>query len=99
EDPAIVRGALRWVGSLGIGAAANEVLRLLGHESPPVRVAATEAVVGLRAAIAGPNLAALLDDPERDVRMSAARALGSLQHAAARPAFEAAIQGKRLRAA
>ena len=31
--------------------------------------------------------------------MAAARALGALEHAAARPALEAAIQGKRLRAA
>jgi HEAT repeat protein len=31
--------------------------------------------------------------------MAAARALGSLEHAAARPALEAAIQGKRLKAA
>src|SRR5690606_25293113 len=32
--PAVVRGALRWVGALGIGSAANEVIGLLRHESP-----------------------------------------------------------------
>src|SRR5690606_37388714 len=99
EDPAVVRGALRWVGSLSIGAAANEVIQLLRHPSPVVRAAAAEAAAQLRAAVAGTTLVSLLDDPERDVRMAAARALGALEHAAARPALEAAIQGKRLRGA
>lgn len=99
EDPAVIRGALRWVGSLAIGSAATEVMRLLRHESPSVRVAAVDALVGLRAAVAGPALISLLEDPERDVRMAAARALGALSHATARPALESALQGKRLRAA
>ena len=99
EDPVVIRGALGWVGALGIGSAANEVIRLLRHEAPQVRAAAAEAAAGLRAAVAGTSLVSLLDDPDRDVRMAAARALASLEHAAARPALEAAIQGKRLRAA
>lgn len=99
QDPLVIRGALRWVGSLGIGAAANEVIRLLRHESAQVRAAAADAAVGIRAAVAGATLVALLDDPEREVRMAAARALGALEHAPARPALEAAVQGKRLRAA
>lgn len=99
DDPIVVRGALRWVEALSIGAAASEVMRLLRHDSPLVRTAAAEAIVGLRAAVAGATLITLLDDPEREVRMAAARALGALEHAAARPALETAIQGKRLRAA
>lgn len=99
EDPAVIRGALRWVGNLTIGSAASEVLRLLRHETPGVRAAAAEAAAALRAAVAGPTLISLLEDPEREVRMAAARALAGLEHAAARPGLEAAIQGKRLRAA
>lgn len=99
DDPLVVRGALRWVGSLAIGSAAGEVMRLLRHDSPLVREAAVEAVVGLRAAVAGNTVIALLDDPEREVRMAAARALGALEHSAAREPLEEAIQGKRLRAA
>ena len=45
------------------------------------------------------RLVALLEDPDRDVRIAAARALGALEHSAARGALEGAIQGKRLRAA
>lgn len=99
DDPIVVRGALRWVEALSIGAGASEVMRLLRHDSPLVRAAAAEAIVGLRAAVAGPTLITLLEDPEREVRMAAARALGALEHAAARPALETAIQGKRLKAA
>src|SRR5690606_6594384 len=84
QDPLVIRGALRWVESLGIGAAANEVIRLLRHESAQGRAAAADAAVGIRAAVAGATLVALLDDPEREVRMAAARALGALEHAPAR---------------
>lgn len=99
EDPAVVRGALRWVARLAIGAATNDVIRLLRHPSAQVRAAAVDAAVGVRASVAAHGLLTLLDDPDREVRLAAARGLASLEYAAARPALEEAIQGKRLRAA
>jgi HEAT repeat protein len=49
--------------------------------------------------VAGGSIAALLHDPEREVRIAAARALATLGYTAARPALEAAIDSKQLRAA
>lgn len=99
EDPAVVRGALRWVARLAIGSATNDVIRLLRHEAPPVRAAAVEAAVGLRASVAAHGLLALLEDSDREVRLAAVRGLASLEYVAARPALEEAIQGKRFRGA
>ena len=99
RDPGVVAGAVRWVGNLRIGAAIGDVVPLLRHESAEVRLAAVAALVELGAAISGAAVAVLLQDPDREVRIAAVRALAALGYSAARPALEAAIDSKQLRAA
>ena len=99
EDAVVVRGALRWVAELEIGAAANEVIALLAHADAEVRGGAVEALVALRAAVAGSALVKLLDDPQREVRIAAARALAALEHAPARELLGEAVTGRRIRGA
>jgi hypothetical protein len=99
EDPAVLAGALRWVGRLDIGTALSNIVRFLGHPEPEVRVAAAEAMVSLRAAAAAKGLIPLLQDVDRRVRIAAARALGALSYVQGRAALESAIAGKRLREA
>lgn len=99
EDPAVVTGALRWVGRLEIGAAVGEAERFLRHADAAVRAAAVDALFALRAAASANAIIPLLDDPDRDVRIAAAKALGALGFTGARPALEAAIGSKRMREA
>jgi HEAT repeat protein len=98
-DPRVVAGAARWVGNLRIGSASGDVVRLLRRPEATVRLAAVAALVELGAAVAGASIASLLHDPEREVRIAAVRALATLGYTAARPALEAAIESKPLRAA
>lgn len=99
EDPGVVVEAVRWIGRLGIGASAPDLVRLLKRPESPIRLAAIDSLQELRAAVAGRSLQELLEDPEREVRVGAVRALAALDFAAARPALEAAVTSKRLRAA
>ena len=99
DDLAMVGAAVRWVGQLGIGSAVGAVTELVRHADPAIRLAATEALVALKAAVAGKALEGLLEDPDRDVRIGAARALAALEFGGARATLEAALQSKRLRAA
>lgn len=99
RDPGVVAGAVRWVGSLRIGSATGDVVPLLRHESAEVRLAAVAALVELGAAISASAIAVLLQDPEREVRIAAVRALGALGYTAAKPALEAALESKQIRAA
>jgi HEAT repeat protein len=99
RDPSVVAGAVRWVGNLRIGSATGDVVPLLRHASAEVRLAAVAALVELGAAISASAIAVLLQDPEREVRIAAVRALGSLGYTAAKPALEAALESKQIRAA
>ncbi|MEX0912646.1 MAG: HEAT repeat domain-containing protein, partial [Gemmatimonadota bacterium] len=99
DDPAVLTGALRWIGRLEIGSAAGRVGNYLDHADAAVRVAAVEALVSLRAAAAADGIVPLLRDGSREVRISAARALGALGYAAARDALEDTVSSKRLREA
>ncbi|HUE96813.1 MAG TPA: HEAT repeat domain-containing protein [Longimicrobiaceae bacterium] len=99
EDPAVLTGALRWVGRLEIGSALNDLVRFLKHDSAEVRLAAIEGIVSIRAAAAATALLPLLNDSQREVRMAAARGLGTLSFTAARAPLEAALTSKRLKEA
>lgn len=99
DDPAVAVEAVRWVGRLELGAAVPELMRLLRRPETPLRLAAIDALQSLRAAAAGRALQELIEDPDREVRVAAVKAVGALHYAAARPAVEAAVASKRLRAA
>jgi HEAT repeat protein len=96
EDAAVAGGAARLLGRLRVANAGPEVAKLLKRPEVPLRVTAVEALQELRSAGA---LEGALEDAEREVRVAAARALGALRYAPARPRLEAALDSKRLREA
>jgi HEAT repeat protein len=96
-DPAVRIAALKWVGRLEIGSAAQEVARFLQHDNVEVRIAAIEALVAMRATGAANGLIALLQHARRDLRITAVRALGELGQTTATAAVEQTITSKRFR--
>lgn len=97
EDPVIAAGAARLVGRMGLTDASGEVAALLEHADADVRLAAVEAAVALRSTRAAEALERALTDPEREVRIAAARGLGALRYQPARERFRELIEGKALR--
>lgn len=97
EEPAVITGALRWVGRLEIGSAVGEVTRFLRHPRAEVRLAAIASLVSIRAATAGSALLPLLEDANRDVRIAAVRALGDLHFVGARGPLENVLSSKRVK--
>jgi HEAT repeat protein len=70
---------------------------LLAHTDPKVRLAAVEAAVSLKASTAASALEKTLSDPERDVRIAAARALGALRYRPAAATLGAIVKGRDIR--
>lgn len=97
-DPSVAVEAVRWVGRLRVAAAVPELLRMLRSPETALRLAAIDALQELKAGAAGRALQDLLEDPDREVRIAAVKAVCILHYTAARPAVEAAIGSKRLRA-
>jgi HEAT repeat protein len=98
-EEVVVAGALRWIGQLRIGAAANDVVRFLASEDAGIRASAVGALAALGAASAGNAIVGVLSDSEREVRVTAARALGTLRFAPARTTLEPALASRRMREA
>ena len=97
EDPKVVAGAARLTGKMKIAEAGPVMAELMYHEAAEVRLAAVEAATDLRASTAAGALELVLDDPDRDVRIAAARALGQLQYQPAADRLEKAVGGRELR--
>lgn len=97
EDPAVVAGALRWAGRLEIGSALSQIRSFLDHPEAEIRMGAIDALVSIRAATAGEDLIPRLEDPVRDVRIAAARAVAQLGFVGARSALEKALSSKHVR--
>ncbi len=98
-DAVVVAGACSLAGKIGLSEAAPHVANLMAHKSPGVRLAAVEAAVDLKASSAVGGLQEALHDEERDIRISAARALGALRYQPAAPYLRAVIQGRAIRQA
>lgn len=79
-DPAVVIEAVRMVGRLGIADAVPQLGALLEREEGEVRVAAVETLSALRSSGSGGALLRALADPERGVRLAAARGLAALAY-------------------
>ena len=75
------------------------MVRLLAHPEPSVRLAAVEAATTLNAVTAASALEKTLDDPEREIRIAAARALGALQYRPAAGTLKSIVRGKDIRTA
>lgn len=99
EDPVVVAGACRLAGKMQLPEAASRVAYLVAHEAPGVRLAAVEAALDLKASSTAGALQGALEDPDRAVRIAAARALGVLRYGPAAPAFKEVLGGKAIRVA
>jgi HEAT repeat protein len=64
-----------------------------------VRLAAVEAAVTLKASTVAGQLEKTLDDPEREVRIAAARGLGALQYRPAAKTLLNIVKGREIRSA
>jgi hypothetical protein len=98
-NPTVAAGACALAGKIQLAEAGPAVAALLSHTSARVRMAAIEAAVDLKASTAVGALQTALSDPERDVRIAAARALGTLRYRPAAPYFLEIIQGRGIRQA
>lgn len=97
DDPVVASGAARLAGEMQINEAGPGLAVLLTHADPAVRLAAVDAAVALKASTVATALEKTLEDPDRDVRVAAARALGELRYPPAAKTLSAIINGKRLR--
>jgi len=98
-DPVVAAGACALAGRIQLSEAGPAVAGLLGHESPQVRMAAVEAAVDLKASTAVGALQDALQDQDREVRIAAARGLGTLRYAPSAPYLRAIIEGRAIRQA
>jgi hypothetical protein len=97
DDEAVVVGAAHLVGQIALTQAVTQVAGLLKHPSTSVRRAAVEALVQIKSGAALDALQGALEDSEREVRIAAARGLGSLRYQPARARLEEVLQGKIVR--
>jgi HEAT repeat protein len=97
DDETVVVGAARLVGQIGLTPAVSQLAGLLKHPSGAVRRAVVEALVQIKSGAALDALQSALEDAEREVRIAAARGLGTLRYQPARSRLEQVLQGKIVR--
>ena len=99
DDVVLAAGAIRLAGEMKIAEAGPALVGLFAHAEPAVRLAAIEAAISLEASEAAIALERTLDDPERDIRIAAARALGELGHRPAASVLTKILESKEIRVA
>lgn len=99
DDETVVTGATRLAGQVGLAQAVPSIAKLLTHQATATRRAAVEALVQIKSGTALDALQQALEDPEREVRIAAARGLGTLRYQPARARLEQVLQGKIVREA
>lgn len=97
DDDVIAVGAARLSGQMVLTESASAIAGLLNRRTATTRKAAVEALVQLRSSAAMEGLQHALDDDDREVRIAAARGLGTLHYQPARSRLEELIQSNRLR--
>lgn len=97
EDGALRREAMLALGRIGDRQGVDALLAGLDDEAQDVRLAALEALCGLRdvPGLAG-RLAMLCDDPDANVRMRAVQALGAAEGPEAAPRLRSALEDDNL---
>ena len=96
-DLAIAYGAARLIGRIRLNEAKDTVVALFKKSDAEGRRVAIEALAAIGDAGALSAVQEALDDADRDVRITAARALGNASSAAARDRLRASISSKGLR--
>ncbi len=97
NDVAIVGGAARLAGSIGLTQCVPQLTALLKHAAPSVRKAAVEALLQIKSGTALDALQQALEDNEREVRMAAARGIASLRYQPARARLGELLQSRIVR--
>ncbi len=99
KDPVLVSEAVLLIGRLGMTKGIPAVGKLAAHPDGRVRLACLEVMVRLKAASLYSHIETLLGDPERGVRIAAARAVGMLRYQPARNWLSGRLESKELREA
>lgn len=97
QDETVASGAARLAGQMTLASAVPPLAGLLKHASAGLRRAAVEALVQIKTGAALDALQMALEDDEREVRIAAARGLGSLRYGPARTKLEDLLQSKIVR--
>lgn len=96
-DEVVVLGAARLAGQIALTSAVPAVALLLRHASSAVRKAGVEALVSIKSGAALDALQSAFEDSDREVRIAAARGIGSLRYQPARAKLENVLQSKIVR--
>jgi RNase P/RNase MRP subunit POP5 len=97
NDDVIARGAARLAGQLGLADAAPKVVTLYRRSDLAGRRVAMEALIQMRTSVALAAAQEALGDEDREVRITAARGIGTLRYQPARARLEQLLDGKELR--
>ncbi len=99
EDEAVLLQTIRIIGQLHSPPLVPVVGRLLKHKNSHVRREVVAALAAIGSPSAMKEMECAIDDPDRDVRISAARTLSERGHRGAFARVDSAIRGRALRAA
>jgi HEAT repeat protein len=99
KDPSVAAGAIRLVGKLQIPEALESLVGRLSDGPLPVRRAVVEAAAEFPSSILAGALVQALEDPDRGLRIAAARVLGQARYAPAADHFRTILNGKALKQA
>ena len=91
--------AIRRAGGLKTGAAVAPLSKVLAERTPPLRLAAVQALAEIASPTALQALERAVDDPDRDVRVATARAIAARGYRPSLPRIEGLIKGRAIRQA
>lgn len=99
DDPTIALEAIRRAGDLKTPAAVGQLAKVMSAGPVELRQAAAQALADIGSPGAMRVLESALDDTDRDVRVTAVRAIGARGHRAALPKIETVVAGRAMREA
>jgi HEAT repeat protein len=99
EDSAVALEAIRRAGELKTAAAVASLARVMSSAAAELRLAAAVALAEIGSPGALRVLEQSLDDEDRDVRVTAVRAMGARNHRPALPKIEAVVRGRAVKGA
>ncbi len=97
EEPGTALEAIRRAGELRTPVAVAPLARVMAGHSPELRRVAAQALAQIGSPGAMRVLEGVLDDADRDIRITAVRAVGVHDYRAALPKVEAVVTGKAVR--